>query len=74
LDVVVEEGRLVRGREFVVGEVHVAVMFLNPFRFSFGFAVLFIAFYPFEYSGWFAEVFAGHYIFSRISVFIEFCC
>ena len=56
----VEDRVFVGGAEFVVGDVHVTVVFLDPLRFSFGFTVFFIAFDPFEDSSWFAEV--SHFI------------
>jgi hypothetical protein len=42
---VVQDGRIIRSAEFVTGEIDVTVVFLYPFRFGFGFAVFFIAFY-----------------------------
>jgi len=57
---VVEDRVFVGGAEFVVGDVDITVVFLDPLGFSFGFTVFFIAFDPFEDSSWFTEI--GHFI------------
>lgn len=56
----VEDRVFVGGAEFVVGDVDITVVFLDPLGFSFGFTVFFIAFDPFEDSSWFTEI--GHFI------------